>query len=358
MTILAYIVLLVPYSVTQLFMLSGFPVPFEALVFACVCWFMIGGSLISRFMLFRHQVYLYDTGIANVGLLYNVFRVLGPVIDVRSNNSMHSSRASSGKGFFDSEKYQISAQEIKSQSQSTVSYHRSSASMGSVQTHSQVNPSTDYIVPFRTHSRSDSDNSPRIGRSISPALHLSRSISTQPRGLGIIPEQTPYNYPQTPPSSGSASKPSLTMATHLRHAPQRSVDSIGLPAAPRVSRSEVARGHHHYSPSSPASTRSNATRYAGVLSSPSPTGSGRSLTSPVSLAQPSAAVTRQAMSRDSFGAPSSPSSGTGVIIDAYASSGYPRSSYFETYYGQGPPSRGHSSSSSGNSATGYGGMRS
>jgi hypothetical protein len=38
----AYVVLLGPYSVTQLLVLAGFQVPFGAQVFAAVCWFMIG----------------------------------------------------------------------------------------------------------------------------------------------------------------------------------------------------------------------------------------------------------------------------------------------------------------------------
>lgn len=60
----AYVALLVPYAVTRLLQISGFAVPFEALVFACTCWFMLG--------------------VVNVALLYNTFRVLGPAFDVRS----------------------------------------------------------------------------------------------------------------------------------------------------------------------------------------------------------------------------------------------------------------------------------
>jgi len=52
-----YIILLVPYSVTRLLQISGWSVPFGALVFAYTCWFMLG--------------------VVNVLLLYNTFRVLG-----------------------------------------------------------------------------------------------------------------------------------------------------------------------------------------------------------------------------------------------------------------------------------------
>ncbi|KAF9561964.1 hypothetical protein CPC08DRAFT_399176 [Agrocybe pediades] len=37
---IAYIALLIPYAVTRLFMISGFVVPFQAVVFAFVCWHM------------------------------------------------------------------------------------------------------------------------------------------------------------------------------------------------------------------------------------------------------------------------------------------------------------------------------
>ncbi|KAJ2916631.1 hypothetical protein MD484_g3819, partial [Candolleomyces efflorescens] len=57
----AYVALLVPYAITRLLQVSGYPVPFQALIFACVCWFMLG--------------------VVNVGLLYNTFRVLGPALD-------------------------------------------------------------------------------------------------------------------------------------------------------------------------------------------------------------------------------------------------------------------------------------
>jgi hypothetical protein len=40
-----YILLLVPYSVTRLLQISGWSVPFGAMVFAYTCWFMLGKSL-------------------------------------------------------------------------------------------------------------------------------------------------------------------------------------------------------------------------------------------------------------------------------------------------------------------------
>jgi len=56
----AYIVLLVPYSIVRLLDISGFVVSFEAIVFAYVCWFSLG--------------------VVDVLLLYNTFRILCPVL--------------------------------------------------------------------------------------------------------------------------------------------------------------------------------------------------------------------------------------------------------------------------------------
>lgn len=58
---IAYVALLVPYSVMKLLSISGFTVPFQALVFAASCWFALG--------------------VVNVGLFYNTFRILEPAID-------------------------------------------------------------------------------------------------------------------------------------------------------------------------------------------------------------------------------------------------------------------------------------
>ncbi|KAL0954663.1 hypothetical protein HGRIS_003614 [Hohenbuehelia grisea] len=64
---IAYIVLLMPYAVVRMLALSGFIVPFEAVVFAYVCWFVLG--------------------FVDVLLLYNTFRVLQPAIHARSNSN-------------------------------------------------------------------------------------------------------------------------------------------------------------------------------------------------------------------------------------------------------------------------------
>ncbi|KAF8199657.1 hypothetical protein BJ912DRAFT_660206 [Pholiota molesta] len=72
----AYIVLLIPYAITRLFMVSGFAVPFQAIIFASVCW--------------------YTLSVVDVFLLYNTFRVLGPAFDARSVVSTRKSMTSMG----------------------------------------------------------------------------------------------------------------------------------------------------------------------------------------------------------------------------------------------------------------------
>ncbi|TRM64776.1 hypothetical protein BD626DRAFT_567651 [Schizophyllum amplum] len=64
---IVYILLLLPYSVTLLLAISGFNVPFPVLMVAFILYFMIS--------------------VANVLLLYNTFRVLGPAFDAPSLTS-------------------------------------------------------------------------------------------------------------------------------------------------------------------------------------------------------------------------------------------------------------------------------
>ncbi|KAJ3970390.1 hypothetical protein EV361DRAFT_916080 [Lentinula raphanica] len=72
----AYIVLLVPYSVTRLLVLRGYVVPFQAMVFAFVCWFALG--------------------VVNALLLFNTFRVLSPAFEAKSATGDHADLESFG----------------------------------------------------------------------------------------------------------------------------------------------------------------------------------------------------------------------------------------------------------------------
>ena len=67
--------LLVPYSIVRLLDISGFAVSFEAIVFAYVCWFSLGTTI----------SFLIDCpddwpGVVDILLIYNTFRILGPVL--------------------------------------------------------------------------------------------------------------------------------------------------------------------------------------------------------------------------------------------------------------------------------------
>jgi hypothetical protein len=61
---IAYIVLLLPYSITRLLGISGFDIPTGLTMFAFSCWYMLG--------------------IVNVLLLYNTFRILAPAFELLS----------------------------------------------------------------------------------------------------------------------------------------------------------------------------------------------------------------------------------------------------------------------------------
>jgi hypothetical protein len=76
MSSLAYIVLLVPYSFVRLMQISGFVVSLEAIVFAYVCWFSLGMTLLSLLIICPDNW----PGVFDVLLLYNTFRILGPVL--------------------------------------------------------------------------------------------------------------------------------------------------------------------------------------------------------------------------------------------------------------------------------------
>ena len=67
--------LLVPYSIVHLLDISGIVVSFEAIVFAYVCWFSLG---MTHFLLIICSDDL--SGVIDVLLLYNTFRILGPVL--------------------------------------------------------------------------------------------------------------------------------------------------------------------------------------------------------------------------------------------------------------------------------------
>ena len=67
--------LLVPYSFVRLLDISGFVVSFSAIVFAYMCWFSLGMTFSLLFICPDDW-----SGVVDVLLLYNTFRILGPVL--------------------------------------------------------------------------------------------------------------------------------------------------------------------------------------------------------------------------------------------------------------------------------------
>ncbi|TFK40233.1 hypothetical protein BDQ12DRAFT_488623 [Crucibulum laeve] len=207
---IAYIILLVPYSVMRLLDISGFIVPFEAMVFAYVCWFTLG--------------------VINVMLLYNTFRVLGPAFDARSSassrkdlesfgttelgpsNSFSPAKRSSLQRKIDEYRFPIPAYRPQSQdSLSAMSGTSSTRNLLSLQ--HERNGSSQSFQSFATPHM--------IGRSITPSTDLDRIIAAPEPAL-------------------QSSSPVLAkiQTENLR---QDSSNSLGLPAPPRRTRSPILR---------------------------------------------------------------------------------------------------------------------
>ena len=75
MVSLAFIVFLLPYSITRLLMIAGYRVSSAAVMFAFACWYILGPLWISYFNFVSNDS---DAGMVNVLILYNTFRLLSP----------------------------------------------------------------------------------------------------------------------------------------------------------------------------------------------------------------------------------------------------------------------------------------
>ncbi|KAG6832812.1 hypothetical protein H0H92_009431 [Tricholoma furcatifolium] len=197
----AYNALLVPYSITVLLSLSGFTISFGSTIFAYVCWFMLG--------------------IVNVGLLYNTFRVIGPVLEsTQKETTMWSS------GMYEKyDSFRSGGPWRSSEQGYPISPHRSStiASFGNASLQSIDQP----LLPIH-HERYagipsyyNYSSPPSIGRAITPVLDLSMQRSITP------PEAVMHKF-----------SPSTERSLGL-HDRRGSNESMGLPAAPRRTRSPV-----------------------------------------------------------------------------------------------------------------------
>ncbi|KAJ3516138.1 hypothetical protein NLJ89_g1317 [Agrocybe chaxingu] len=192
----AYIALLVPYSTMRLLIISGFNVPFEAVIFAFVCWYLLG--------------------VVDVLLLYNTFRVLGPAFDGGRSSASKDIEGSAPAS--PNEKYSPSVEE-------KVDMYRTQGTFPSrnVSVRSNWSASAKSTQNLIQHERSISDFSiltrptpaaAMIGRSITPASDYNWVVSSP--------------MPVTSPTTGGREKIISREASY---------SSTGLPAPPRRMRS-------------------------------------------------------------------------------------------------------------------------
>jgi len=227
----AYIALLVPYAVMRLLVISGFVVPFEAMVFAFVCW--------------------YSLSVVDVLLLYNTFRVLGPAFDGHSTVASRSMRkeldsfGSSGsldKSDGSSQRSPMNEKIDIYRSQGGLPYRSSSPTPSA--------KSTQGLLPMH-HERSDHGftglQSPaRVPITpatpnyvISSPLPVAqptfggRELSQQIYGLSDSPTASPRRVPQSPITSGAhALRQSPTQASNTDH--RESTQNFGRQSPSRI----------------------------------------------------------------------------------------------------------------------------
>jgi len=201
-----YIALLVPYSVTRLLAISGFTVAFESMIFAYTCWFMLG--------------------VVNVLLLYNTFRVLEPAFDTPSQRESSLSFGSSGmsrRGVSRSVEQKQSLEEKIDQYRYPTPPYRSPT----IESFGKGSPRSSVQSLLPVHQERSASvqsyysypSSPSIGHAISPVNDHERTI--------------------TPPEPAVQKFSQAVAQAQGDHARQGSTDSLGLPAAPRRTRSPV-----------------------------------------------------------------------------------------------------------------------
>jgi len=238
---IAYILFLVPYSVTRLMDLSGRVCPFPLLVAAYVCWFMLG--------------------VANVLSLYNTFRVLGPAFEARSTSqkdleSNISSKARSSRVM----PPMIAAGER------AYSYHPSEAMSeksrpNSLNSFNQVQPASteNYAVPFqlmapplaaRIQERREENMNEQLDRTYSHTDSESSDWTVNTLTVpsyydyGSTPEINAVPRPKTRLSKLLLNEPSVNGAptrvrSISRHLPPLAEPAQGLPAPPRTVNRQV-----------------------------------------------------------------------------------------------------------------------
>lgn len=209
----AYILLLLPYSITRLAMIGGFYVPFEVMVLAFVCWFALG--------------------VVNAGLLFNTFRLLSPAMDTKSFEFKRDDRESFGTPELfrrDSDFKDLNLTEKMIQEYRT---RNGSPSMSSPSPDTMSTNSADGLLPSfpeRAVSQqsyySYSQPTHEITRNISPVSTLNRSIVVQQQDMQSL-------YP--------TAVTRVLNAEHNRHVSDTSVTSLPTPPRSRTRSSSLSR---------------------------------------------------------------------------------------------------------------------
>jgi len=243
---IAYVLFLVPYSVTRLIDLSGRVCPFPLLVAAYVCWFMLG--------------------VANVLTLYNTFRVLGPAFNAKttSQKDLESNTSGARSGTRVMPPMIAAGEHSYSESMSEKSRPNSLSSFNQVQPASAENPGApfrlmapplaariqdrreDYMNDQlqRTHSRTDSERSDWTSTPSYYDYGATPTSETAPRPKTRL-SQLLLNEPVV---NGA---PSRVRPTSRRLPPPSESPMQSLPVPPRVHRQVNAHRPVSVMPSSP-----------------------------------------------------------------------------------------------------------
>ncbi|KAJ3876065.1 hypothetical protein F5051DRAFT_454109 [Lentinula edodes] len=191
----AYILLLVPYSVTRLLSIRGFVIPFQVTVFAFVCWFALG--------------------IADALLLFNTFRVLSPAFEAKSASGGQADLESFGTAETFKRRFSLDSQGPLqlNLTEAMIKEYRGT----SLSSPSSYNASSTVSYPERAASAQSSyrhATAEEVNRQISPVSILNESIVVEAPGSMI------------------ASRPPAR-ASNVDHIRQESQSSTSLPIPPR-----------------------------------------------------------------------------------------------------------------------------
>ncbi|KAJ6468425.1 hypothetical protein C8R45DRAFT_876148 [Mycena sanguinolenta] len=243
---IAYILFLVPYSVTRLMELSGRQVPFPLLVTAYVFWFMLG--------------------VANVLALYNTFRVLDPAFNVKNTSQKDLESNVSGTrrvmppmiAVGEQDQYAYRPSESMSEKSSRPN---SLSSFNQVQPASSENPGAPFrlMAPplaariqerreqyndlSRVHSRADSEHS---NWTATPSFYSYDTTAEAPRPMKGRVAELLLNEPVVNGAPRRVRPASSRSITPVSEPPTQS-----LPAPPRMNRQVIAKRPVSVAPSSP-----------------------------------------------------------------------------------------------------------